>query len=219
MAAVTNDRRTHNPCYYIGSLGRWIGRKITTEPQKIHVIANFIRGAACFPIVWLGNKVLKPLIVTDMRKTIADMACSKEMLAEVATFSLPRRIVAPITLAIFTSIITPIVEEAICRKGFQDIVLKRMGIACLQKLRPNAVEFWNSKWGKCVRETISTSAFVMVHLVSSSTHAFLVIPLGLAASVLQEEYDTTTAIGLHITSNIIGNIELFPFMFRCYFSS
>lgn len=218
MDAVANDRRTNNSCSYIESFGRWIGRKITTNPAEIRAVINLIRGAACFPIVWLGHQAMRSLYVMDMKETSADDACPAGMLEEIATFSLPRRIVAPIALIFFTSVIIPIIEEVIFRDMVQGAVLKEKFTTFLEKYMPSAVEFWNSKKGKSVRVIMSTSAFSAAHLINSPAYSLAIIPLGLATSTLKEQYGTDAAIGLHVMNNIIANIERVPLLLRCYWA-
>lgn len=233
MTIATVDRRTCNPCHQIGLFGLWLGRKITRNPKKIEDIVKFVRGAATFPFVWIGNKAVKTFVV--VMKPIEEMPCPEELVKEVTTFSLSRRISAPIAMFVVT-LMGAVGEELIFRNFLQETCLKQ-GVCALLEPKPQAVELlsskkgtgstpeeempsavklWVSKKGKSIRVIVSTCSFAMAHLVNSENYPLLVIPLGFAASVLQEEYGTCAAIGVHVINNIVGSMEMLPFMLKCY---
>lgn len=214
------ETSTYNPLTAVEQFGNWAGRKVTTNPKKVDAIAKFIVGAACFPVLFVAYQCYMALLARLKIIEIASevvKSCPEEMMREIATFSLVRRILAIPSIILLTTVVPAFLEECVFRGVLQGAILKTKITEFLENKFPNAVEFWNSKKGKFIRVCISTTLFALLHLLNSPVYPLLVIPLGIAASMLYEEYGLPASIGIHFTNNVAAIIPIIPILIRCYF--
>jgi len=201
--------RRINPCTYIESFGHWLGRKVRVDVDRSTAIVNFIKGVACFPVIHIGNKIVRHIFLPI---SSAEFICPEEMVKEVANFSYAQKVSAPICFFIIT-IGQGILEEFFFRQGFQEGLTEY-----LTNRFPQHAEFLQSKKFKCIKVALSTALFCGVHLLNSVEYPLRILPLGLVASILQEKYGLSAAIGAHVANNCVGFAEMLPNIMKCYFS-
>ena len=109
------------------------------------------------------------------------------------------------------------VEEFIFRVLIQDVLLKKLPQAILNKISPELADKVNSNGAKIMRVALSSIAFSLFHLINLKIYSEDVVTLqlantlgvGLICGFLQEKTgDAWAALGLHLAFNNINTLKL-----------